>query len=161
MAARSSASWCTSEIRALVVALIVAAGCHRTPGASAPPDAGDRSSPGPADGAADARDAAPDAAPADAEPADAAPADAAAPDADAARTRRGPCARCRKDEYCLVVHRSGGVERPAGRSTTTTASCEKLPMPGCAHPSCACLEASGPCSVREGRLRVEAYVRAP
>ncbi len=126
---------------------------------------------------ANAVDASPPSAPS-AEPVDAAPAEAStAASADAstidvsaaerdAGARKGPCAQCRADQYCLVIHASGGVARPYGHTTSTRARCE--PFPGKAR-SCASVDPAtgtplaeaGTCVERDGRVRLEVMINAP
>ncbi len=140
----------------MAAALLLAGGCHR---ASGVPDAAPTASETASDAAADAKmdasaaDVAPDAA------ADAGgDADAGAV-ADAAVARKGPCGRCRADEYCEIVEHSGGVQRATGPSGFARHSCRKLPA--CAHPSCACFAFGTNCSVVDGQLRVTIRVLAP
>ncbi len=75
----------------------------------------------------------------------------------------GPCARCAADEYCQVVHRSGGVQ-PIRRSTRVT--CEKFSSVegGCRSRSCACFDQgyqNQACSMKDGHVRVEVVLNMP
>lgn len=86
--------------------------------------------------------------------------DAAAPNAS---TRAGPCDSCAPDEYCRVVHWSGGVQ-PIQRSTRVT--CQKFASVegGCRQRNCDCFDlgySNQSCAVRDGRVRVDVMINAP